>query len=77
LERLLASRATPYRWWIGSTALLILTGLTALTLSLRTMPVSVVSAQPGPGDKAVTAAPERPGLDETALRLAANPFPAE
>jgi len=77
LERLLASRSTPHRWWIGSTALLILTGLTALTLSLRTMPVAVVSAPPGPVGEAVTAGPESSGLDETALRLSANPFPAE
>jgi hypothetical protein len=41
------------------------------------MPVAVVSAPPGLGEEAVIAAPESLGLDETALRLSANPFPAE
>lgn len=64
LQRLLQPRLTPTRRWACPAALLLLTGLTILSLSLRTLPPEPTPTGP-------------PAPDETTLRLTANPFPGE
>ena len=79
IERLLPTGQHPGRRWAGGLALVILSGIAVLSFSLRTLPPDPAPVWPSDRASAVTreVTPETLTADETALRLTANPFPAE
>jgi hypothetical protein len=71
LERLLQPLPASSRWWTSAAALALLTTLTFLSLSLRTVPPPPSLAPP------VAPSLIQPDPGETNLRLSANPFPGD
>lgn len=75
IERLLPAGQRAGRRWAGGLALLILCGIAGFSFSLRTLPPD---STPGTPRAVVTeAGPVETPVDETALRLSANPFPED
>lgn len=75
IERLLPAGQRAGRRWAGGFAMLILCAMAGLSFSLRTVPPD---AAPGnPPAVATEVRPMETAVDETALRLSANPFPED
>ena len=75
IERLLPTGQHPGRRWAAGLASVILSGIAVLSFSLRTLPPD--TPPDGPPAVASEAGPGGTPVDETALRLSANPFPED